>query len=132
MAVLGDAEKVAVEYLRAHAGVGALVSTRVYTRIPETPEFPLVRLFRIGGIPRVEGWLDEASLQVDSWAEDKYAAAEVARTVQDALWQMSGVRSGSVVADVRTTLGMRWSPDPETGRPRYLFGVAVRLHPVPA
>jgi hypothetical protein len=125
--LLPNVEALTVHYLLAHSDVSALVGQRVVTVLPNNPTFPLVRLFRIGGIPPLRKVLDEASLQVEAWADRKTQAYTLAATAQAALWDMAGVYAEGVVADVRSTLGLSYLPDPVLNeKPRYVFGVAVR------
>jgi hypothetical protein len=125
--LLPNVEALTVNYLLAHPDVTPLVGARVVTVLPNSPVFPLVVLFRIGGVAPLRGVLDEASLQVEAWADRKAQAFTVANTVQSALWDMTGVFDEGVVADVRSTLGMSYLPDPVMNeKPRYVFGVAVR------
>lgn len=129
--LLVDAELLAVRYLRAVPEVAAVVSARVYTEIPPEPTYPLVRLTRIGGIPAIRRHLDVARLQVDVWANSKFAARGLAATVQAALHDMVGAHTEGVVTRVEDDLGLTWAPDPETDVARYTAGYAVFLHPNP-
>jgi hypothetical protein len=143
VAVLPDVKRVVADYLRSHADVSALVGTRVGTRVPSanagsswvntdgTPKFPLLVVQRIGGLPAVERWLDAARIQLDCWANTEADAWKLASTVQAALWDLPGNRPLGVVTGVAPDLGMTDSPDPDTGRPRVLFGVVVFAHPAP-
>lgn len=129
--LLPDAELLVVQALRATAEVAALVGTRVYTALPPDPTYPVVRVTRIGGIPAIRQHLDVARIQVDAWGTTKKQAFTVATTVQAALHAMVGPHAGGVVTAVEDDLGLTWSPDPETDRDRYVFGVAVYTHPLP-
>ena len=131
--LLVDAELLTVNYLRSVADVTALVATRVYTALPPTPAFPLLRIIRIGGTPVVRQHLDIARIQVDSWATSKASAWRVATTAQAALHAMPDVTHPlGVVTAVEDDMGLTWSPDPETDQSRYVFGVALYLHPKPS
>lgn len=129
--LLVDAELLAVTGLRATADVATLVATRVYTEIPPTPTYPLVRVVRIGGVPTIAQHLDPARLQIDAWGTTKYQARTVAATTQAALHAMVGVHNEGVVTAVEDDLGLSWSPDPETDVARYVFGVVMYIHPTP-
>lgn len=129
--LLPDAELWAVNALRASADLAALTGIRVYTSIPADPTYPLVRVTRIGGVPTIRQHLDVARLQIDAWGTTKFEARTVAATAQAVLHATVGAHDEGVVTAVEDDLGMSWQPDPETDRPRYLFGVAVYLHPNP-
>lgn len=123
-----DIEKLIVEWLRSHEAVSEKVGTRIYTEIPARPTYPLVTVKRIGGIPPVKGKLDQARLQIDIWAEKKYTAREVASVVQAALYDLEDeLVLNQRVSSVSDDLGLTWLPDPESGQPRYLFGVLVSV-----
>lgn len=131
LSVLPDAELLAVGYLRGQAEVAAIVGTRVYTELPAAPVFPLLTLHRFGGVPTVPRRLDAARVQVEAWAETKFAARALAATAQAALFEMVGTFASGVVTGVSYDLGLTWSPDTdvEPPRPRYIFGVIVHAHP---
>jgi hypothetical protein len=130
LAVLADAELVVTTYLRNQPDVFALVGTQVSTELPASPVFPLLRVSRIGGTPAVPRRLDAAHLQIEAWATTKATARNVAATAHAALWAAgNATNNGAVITGVDDTLGLSWLPDPVTGRPRYIFGVAVYIHP---
>jgi hypothetical protein len=130
--LLPDAELLTVNALRANADLTALVGARVYTAIPAEPTFPLVRVTRIGGIPAISRHLDIARIQVDVWGTTKFQARTVAATAQAAIHAAIGARAEGVLTGVDDDLGLSWQPDPETDQPRYVFGVALYLHPNPS
>lgn len=132
-----DIEALVHDYLVAQADVGALVADRIYTRIPEAAKWPLIRLTRIGGLPRTLEplWLDAPVLQVDAWGpledDGKVKAQDLGATARAALDAMSDVDHAlGVVTGVETIADLQWAPDPETDRPRYLFRVQVFVHPL--
>jgi hypothetical protein len=125
-----DAELLTVNYLRARAELLAFVSTRVTTELPKEPTFPALTAFRLGGVADHPGWLDPASLQIDAWGTTKAQANFLARTALAALREMPDADHAlGVVTHVAQNLGLTWAPDDITDQPRYVFGVAVHLHP---
>ena len=130
--VFPDAEA-ACGYVMRTAGVA---SARVYSSVPKTPVYPIVTMSRVGGIPRERHRLDRARIQVTAWGTSKSEAFDVANAARIALHRMEGtaltVAGGApvdaFVTGVEDDLGMFWSPDEETARDRYVFGVAVYLH----
>jgi hypothetical protein len=130
--VAADVELIAVNFLRGRAEITALVGSRVYTEVPAEPTFPLLTVQRIGGLVDWPGWLDTARLQVDAWAATKYAARTLAATALAVLLEMPGIYAQGVITHVTQDLGLTWSPDETTDRPRYVLGVAVTTHPIPA
>ena len=132
LAVMADAELVVVTYLKSHDDVTALVGNRVITELPAAPIFPLLRVIRIGGLSPAPRRLDAAHLQVEAWAATQETARLVAATAQAALWEAgNATNNGAVITGVDNTLGLSWSPDPPSNRPRYLFSMYVYSHPIP-
>ncbi len=126
-----DSEAVASWAMR-QAGIA---SGRVYSSIPATPAFPLVIVERIGGVPAVRQKLDRARLQISVWGNSKSEARDIADQARVALYSLegTGMTTGggapvnAFVTAVRNDLGLFWSPDPDTDRDRYIFGVALYL-----
>lgn len=131
LAVLADAELVAITYLRSVAEVSAIVGTRVFWEIPNAPTWPLLRVTRIGGTASVPRRLDAARLQLEAWASTKGAATTLARTAQAAMWEARGTHAGAVISGVDDSLGLQWIPDDSSSppRPRVLWSQILYLHP---
>lgn len=120
-----DIEAAAIEWMRGQGIAGG----RVYSKVPASPQFPLVSVQRIGGIPAVREYLDAANLQIDVWGNSKSEADDLATAARIALLGMEGkvvqVPNGGQgwVSGVADSLGLTWLPDDETGRDRYLFSM---------
>lgn len=130
--LLPDAELLVTTFLRAHADVAALVGTRVTTELPPEPILPAVTVTRIGGVPSLAGYLDDARLEIAAWgAEDnKRQAEQVARTVEAAMLTIVGPQATGVVTNVmQEGLGLRWAPDETTDLPRYEMTFDLYIHP---
>lgn len=129
--VAGDVEHLAVRRLKAHAALAALVSTRVYTKLPKQMNYPAIRLNRIGGSVSIENHLEQARIQVEAYGTTKYEARLVAATAQAAIHAIYGAYNEGVVSAVVDGIALTWSPDPHTDRDRYLFDVFIYIHPNP-
>lgn len=128
--MLPDAERLVADYLRGHADVAALVTTRVSTELPPQPVYPLVTLSRIGGVPAIPNYLDNPRIEIYCWATGRQAARTLAATVQAAMFQIVGVRPlGTVTGAVEDGLGPRWDPDTRTNVPRYTLLFELYIHP---
>lgn len=132
-----DAEAALVAYLRADAGVAALVGTRVGTQLPKTFKAETrIQLFRTGGVPDpadVPGHLDRPSLQINTYGATKEAAFGLtAETIRAILASPRASVSGAVITHARRVLGPIWSPDPDSDPPvpRYITGVVLWIHPI--
>lgn len=129
-------EELLVAYLRADAGVAALVGTRVSTQLPKTFKAEKrIQLFRTGGVPDpgdVPGYLDQPAIQLNTFgATQAEAWAVAAETIRACLAAPHGSFAGAVVTHARRVLGPIWSPDPDSDPPipRYITGVVLWIHP---
>lgn len=132
--LIPDVEALVSQYLRDQSEVAALVDTRVYSIIPNTPTYPLVRVSQFDSTDLTVGWLDGAALQIDAYADWKAAASDVGRTARAVLHNIIGSHDEGVVTGVRTS-GWRYEPDRSfpTAKPRFVFvtNLAVHPHPIP-
>ena len=129
-----DAEALVSAHLRAASSVTALVGDRVYTAIPKRAEYPLVRLWRIGGGPTASPpVLDAARIQVDVYGGSKAQARELAATVLGELEaNLVGVQAGGESTVTATRAGtLRFQPDTtyDPPKPRYIVDVQVYTRP---
>lgn len=127
-----DVELVTVTFLKAQAAISSLVGTRVYTVVPNSPTWPLLRVVRIGGGPLSSYplHLDQALLQIDAYGGSKYEARTLVETVKAELAEIQlASHSGAVVtgANFGTT---RYLPDStfDPARPRYVADVEISIH----
>jgi len=123
-------------YLRADAGVSAIVGTRVFFGVPRRGAyFPLVAIQRIGGADDPsEAPIDRALMQVDCWGAfadenahvrpNKAGAFVLAAAVRDALSAIRGATDigEDVIAYGANVIGVAWLPA-EDDRPRYSLTV---------
>jgi hypothetical protein len=142
--VLPDVEKMLIEQLRTHPDVQPLTGgqPRVSTEIPDTPVFPRVVLFQVGGTQRWRGWLHSARIQVESWAGrrdetppgSRHKAHELARVLEGVILSLRGlmptVGSLGVVTQVNALLDPSWQPDEPSTRPRFIAEYEVVFHPL--
>jgi hypothetical protein len=93
-----------------------------------------VVITRIGGVPSIPFRVDNPRLDVAVLAASKEAAHDLAQRVRAHLHELPTgdfTDAGAVVAHVRDDMGLSYLPDPETGSPRYLFGVSLAVRPHP-
>lgn len=69
-------------WLRANAGISAVVDSRVYFGMPEQdePTLPFLIFYRAGGLPDDMGH-DYPDYIIECWGENKNAAANLGKTV---------------------------------------------------
>lgn len=139
MNLLPNTAAIVSRFLRDQPEVTALVDERVYTILPNSKTYPLVRVTRAGGAPGTEFayWLDAPLLQVDVWADTTAAAFDVTETCRAVLVQrLTGVHTFTGVSGVVTSVAAGgitegFDPDnPQKARDR--FDVVVHAHPIPA
>lgn len=135
-----DTEGAVRAYLRSHADVSALVSTRVFFGVPDAPTFPLITVARVGGFDESsEAPLDQALVQIDSFGDlhpdtlnhpNKAQATAVNLAVRQALYDL---RQPTVVEVGDTSVRLfgpviqsdPYRPDPGDGRPRYVLTAQI-------
>lgn len=127
-----DAEAVAASIIR-DASISDL--NGVYSSLPKAPNYPVIVIKRIGGIPAERHRLDRARLQVEVWGTSKSVTRDIAAMARAVLHDAEGSEyalgedeTDAFVAGVEDDLGLTWQPDQATGRDRYLFGVAMYVH----
>lgn len=136
LTLLPDTAALTSQFLRDQSEVVALVGQRVYTVLPNTKTFPLVRVTRVGGSAGTTfaHWLDAPLFQVDVWADTAAVAFQVAETCRAALVQrFTGVHHFTGVSGVVTSIDAGGitsgfdSEDPKRARDR--FDVVIHAHP---
>lgn len=124
--ILPDCEALVSAYLRGHEDITALVGDRVYTRIPRTADWPLIRLWRVGGGPVYNSplFLDKSLIQIDAFGGSTSQARTLGATAMAVLAKMPGavpnitsVEFGAFASDEDDAF------DPP--KPRYRFDVSV-------
>lgn len=129
---LPDVTALVVAHLRADSGVTDAVAQRVYSRIPDEPQFPLVTVQRAGGGRARMPWLDVARVQVDVWgAHNAPGQRELTHAIASAVqYAMMLLPRGRVDEGVVTHASMdtlAWVPE-QTGQARHMLLFTVRLH----
>ena len=134
LAPLVDGEALAVAHLKADATLDALVGNRISTELPAdfTPQGRL-QIEGEHGLPvdADTSHLQRVRIQVKAFGATKEQAFDVAALAYASLRGATGTHALAIVTRVTQYLGLRWSPDPETDNPRYLFGVILYCHAVP-
>lgn len=135
-----DTEGAVRAYLRSHSDVSAIVGTRVFFGVPDSPTFPLIVVARVGGFDETsEAPLDQALVQIDSFGDlhpdtlnhpNKAQATAVNLAVRQALYDL---RQPTVVDLTDTSVRLcgaliqsdLYRPDPGDGRPRYIVTTQI-------
>jgi hypothetical protein len=118
-----------------------LVDGRVVPKFDEIQEFPAIVVPALvgGGILLLDVW-DGGRVQLDAYGDTKLEAHDVAQDARARLlatpggvkvWPADGSVLG-VVSAITETLAPRWTPEPNSGRPRYTFEVRVYARAVSA
>ena len=136
---LADAEALAIGYLLEQTEVTDIFDDRLGTEMPAgtDPNNDGIRAIiqRVGGTPNVEQWLDNPRLQIRVYGPKggRKAARDGAALIQAKLHGLrtEGIRPQGIVTDCRDTIGLQWLPDPDTGRPGFMFEAELSIHPLP-
>lgn len=132
--LLPDIEALVSEFLRAQAEIVALVGARVYTALPNTPTWPLVKLVRITGAPVLSRprVIDAPVVQFDAYGGSKKQAHDLIETVCAVIAE----RIEGVHVDYGVVCGVMfgpvsWQPDPSytPARSRYIADATFTIHP---
>lgn len=126
-----DIEALVVAFLREDPDLLELHAGEVSTETPAEPVLPRLRITRQGGLLDTDGWVDRPRVVVESWAQDKATAHDLAARALAVLHfrlPAAPFESG-VVTDVRVETGLAWTPDDTTSLARYTFAVVLTTHP---
>lgn len=123
--LLPDVEAFLYRYLGTQPDVAALVAGRVYTRIPNAPAFPLLRIVRVAGAPVYSAplFLDNALVQFDAFGGSSVQAFTLAETVRAALAALPGSGDDQLLV-TGVTFGTFAAADDDSydpPKPRYRF-----------
>lgn len=103
-----------------------MLGTSVGTKVP-TERGRFVRVERTGG-PRHTRVSDNATVLVESWADDEYQAALLAATVRLAVAELAGKNVGGVwVYHTDEESGPANLPDPRSAQARYTQTFSIHL-----
>lgn len=132
VALLPDVVAVVRQALLGQAAVVALVSTRIYNRIPATPTFPLVVVTKVSE-QELQWHTSNARVQIDCWAAAAGDAGEaqadlIGRTILASMRDLVGTWSSGKVSNTGLALILT-GPDPDTGRARRIIDLFVETNP---
>lgn len=130
--VLPDSIALAREALLAQSSLTALVSTRIYDRIPASPTWPLLVLSVVDDL-ELEWHTGQARVQVDVWGRsgsptDAAEALNIARVVRSVARDLRGSWAAGDVSNAAPGTIIP-APDPETGRARYVIDLLLETNP---
>lgn len=126
--IFPDAEALISSVIRTGLDVG------VFSSMPNTPEWPLILVQRIGGTPAVKQRLDAPELQFDVYADTKSEARLLALQARRQVLLTQGTTishnsASGFVTQVDDSTGLQWAPDPANPpKNRYIFGMRVYIH----
>jgi hypothetical protein len=131
--VFGDAEAAVTDILRASTPLNAIGQIHVSTDlIGWVRGQRIVRVTRSGGTPSLWMRLDNPRITVDTVAEDKAIAHDMAAAARGAIFAAMGDYAGHglLLCDVTDVGGLAWLPDDrEPDIARYVFSVALTTRP---
>lgn len=130
--ILPDVVDLAITALAGQTPVTALVSTRLYSRLPDAPTWPLLVVSLVDHAESPEPALGTARVQVDSWGAGNgpgydQAAFLLARTVVSVARDLRGTYAGGTIVGCSPGLIVA-APDPDTGRARSIVDLIIGSH----
>jgi hypothetical protein len=131
--LLPDVVDLAITALAAQSTVTALVSTRLYSRLPDVPTWPLLVVTLVDHDESPEPAFGVARVQVDAWGAGNgpgydQAAFTLARTVVSVARDLRGTYAGGTIVGCAPGLIVP-APDPDTGRARSIVDLLLTSHP---
>lgn len=104
---------------------------KVYPKLPKSPQWPVVRPVRIGGVMRnVRARLDEAVMDFDVWTKGDPSAEALATRARSYMLQMTGVMHRDiVVTQTFDSAGPAPRPEDDPSLERFGFTVGLLFHP---
>lgn len=138
LTLLPDIEILVVDFFLAQPEIAAFFTAdtphdRVYTVLPKTKTWPLVRVTRYGGLPVTSPALrlDAPTVQIEAFGGPKKTAHDLAQTCRAAMAErLPGAHPEGFVTGV-TFGAFADLPDAtfEPARPRFLFTSTIYVHP---
>lgn len=131
--LLPDIEALVSRFLREQDEIVDLVDDRVYTALPSSPQWPLLRVQRVAGAPIGSRplHLDAPVVQLDAYGGQKAAARQLIETARAVVAaRLEGTHDLGVVSGVRFG-SMGWLPDPTytPARARFVCDFVAFVHP---
>lgn len=124
--VFPDAAAITITWVKAQLTARGQPSVKVGSRFPKDDKIgSIVRIHRTGG-PSSLFVIDDAQLTVECEADKDEDAHDLAQLVRGLIMAMRAtVQSGVTIYGIREFSGPQESPDPVTGRPRYVQNIQV-------
>lgn len=130
--LLPDLIALSREAILAQSAMTALVSTRVYGRIPGTPTWPLITLAVVDDGEARDPALGDARVQADCWGAgpsttDEEVARLIARTLRSVARNLRGTYTTGVITGCAPGQVIS-APDAQTGRARMICDLLIVSH----
>lgn len=134
MQLLPDIEAFLYRYLSLNIDVDQYVAGRVYTRIPNAPIFPLIRITRVAGAPVYSSplFLDAPLVQFDSFGGSSVQAWTIAETCRQAIKDLINYSDGSglITAVEYGSFASQDDDSYDPPKPRYRFDATFYIRSV--
>ncbi len=127
MHVMPDIDQHLVDYLTTHPALAPFHAGRVGTQLADGQD-PAVRTSSLGGV-QAWPWEGTGEFAIEWWGGDQGQASTLCRTGEAVLWQITGPVPGGHIRGVSVQLSQLWSPDPNTGRARYITHTQFEIYP---
>jgi len=128
----GDAEAAVCDILRDSERVAEFDATIATDLVGFTYPARRLRVSRTGGVPTLWMRVDNAVIDIESSAENKAVALDMATAARAAVFAARGVYTGQGLSlfDVADSAGLAWTPDPDDPDvARYLVRLSLTTRP---
>lgn len=127
--VLPDVEEMVIEHLTGHPLLAGFAGLRVSTDLHA--DRPAVTVMRSGGTPADRRRLDNPTVDIHAWHDDRASAQRLVQTARAAVHDMEGRRyTVGAVTGVRDGTGPIWVPDPDTHEARWVCSLDIYASPL--
>lgn len=130
MSVLPPREGLLIEALAAKSAINSGSGGRISTRLSST--FPAVRVTLLGGPGRLVENTGQSEFQVEVWGkggapEDEIETGDLASLIESEAMKLAGTYSLGTIKGSYSFGDMLHSPDPTTGRERFLLTIGLLI-----
>lgn len=128
-----DVERLLYGWASGHVDITALVSQRIYTVLPDSKTFPLLRFVLIDeqGLSEPILYLTSSLIQWEAYGGSKTQARAIADAFREAVSDdLPGEYALGVITGARhVSFGYLPDPDLDPNKPRYVGTVEIFAHP---
>ena len=121
-----DAEAAVISYLQV-----LYPTIEISSELPAQAVLPRIRVTRYGGTVDHFGWIDKANIYIEAWGTSKTEAWDLASgSLSSMVSNLANAQfDDGIITFVEPNIGLSWSPDADTYKPRYSYSIVITTHP---